>query len=102
MAENISTGLATEGKVRENLTRRWQTKSSIRGGDYDYDDHYDIKHTGRLQQQPTNPGHSQSEITFCSPVRARISARIRVLWFCACTGLAVVSSATGPTECIKY
>jgi len=57
---NISTGLTTEGKGRENLTRRWQTKGSIRGGDcgdYDYDNHYDIKHTGRLQQQPTNPGH---------------------------------------------
>jgi len=50
----------TEGKDRQNPTKRWQTKSSIRGGDcgdYDYDDHYDIKHNGRLQQQPTNPGH---------------------------------------------
>ena len=54
---DISTGLATEGKDRENPKKRWQTKSSIRGGDcgdYDNDDHY---HTGRLQQQPTNPGH---------------------------------------------
>jgi len=71
-------------------------------GDYDCDDHYHIKHTWQLQQQPTNSGHSQTEITFCSAVRARISARIRVFWFCAGTGLAVVSSATGPTECLKY
>jgi len=57
---DISIGLATEGKVRENPTGRWQTESSIRGGDcgdYDYDDHYDMQHTGRLKQQPTNPGH---------------------------------------------
>jgi hypothetical protein len=26
-------------------------------GDYDYDDHYEIKHTRQLQQQPTNPDH---------------------------------------------
>ena len=55
---DISTGLATEAKVRENPTKGWQTKSSIRGGDcgdYDYDDHCDIKHAGQLQQQPTNP-----------------------------------------------
>jgi len=38
--------------------KKWQTKSSRCGGDCgDYDDHYDIKHTGRLQQQPTNPDH---------------------------------------------
>jgi len=104
---NISTGLETEGKSREDLTENWQTKSRIRGGDsgdydYNYDDYYDIKHTGRLQQYPTNPGHSQTDITFYSPVRARISDRIRVPWFCAGTVLAVVSSATGPTECLKY
>ena len=51
----ISTGLAAEGKGRQNPTKRWETKSSIRGGDYD--DHYNIKHTGQLQQQPMNPGH---------------------------------------------
>jgi hypothetical protein len=42
------------------LSKIWQKKSSIRGsdhGDYDYDDHYDIKHTDRLQLQPTDPGH---------------------------------------------
>ena len=85
----------TEMKDSQNLTKSWQTKSSIRGGDYgvyDYDDHYDIKHTGRLQQQLTNPGHQQTDITFCSPVRVRILA----------TGLAVISSATGPTEYLKY
>lgn len=69
-------------------------------GDYDYDYHYHIKYTGRLQQQPTNPGHLQTDITLCSPVRARISATVRVMWFCAGTGLAAVSSATGPAECL--
>ena len=87
--------------------RELAKKSRIRGGDsgdydYNYDDYYDIKHTGRLKQYPTNPGHSQTDITFYSPVRARISDRIRVPWFCAGTVLAVVSSATGPTECLKY
>ena len=57
---DISTGLATKGKGRENPTKRRQTKSSTPGGDcgdYDYDEHYNIKHSGRLQQQPKNPGH---------------------------------------------
>jgi len=39
---------------------RWQTKCPIRGGDCGdnvYDDHYNIKHTGSLQQQPKDPGH---------------------------------------------
>jgi hypothetical protein len=101
----ISTVLATEGKGRQNPTKRWQTKCPMRGGDcgdYDYDDHYGIKHSGLPQKQPSNPGHSQTDSTFRSPVRAMISATIRVSWFCAGTCLAVVSSATGPTECIKY
>jgi len=47
-------------KSDKNPTKRWQTKSSIRGGvcgDYDYNYQYGIKHNGRLQRQPTNPGH---------------------------------------------
>jgi len=49
-------------KSEKNPTKRRQKKIAIRGdvcGDYDYgfDDHYYIKQTGRLQQQPTNPGH---------------------------------------------
>jgi len=94
-------------KAEKNLTKRRQKKISVPGevcGDYDYDcdDHYDIKHNGRLQQKPTNQNHSQIDITFCRPVRARVSARIRVLWFCTGTGLAVASSATGTTEYLKY
>jgi hypothetical protein len=48
------------GKPDKSLKKRCQTKSYIRGGDYGdyiYGNHYDIKHTGRLHQQLTNPGH---------------------------------------------
>ena len=43
-------------------THKDMAKSTIRGGDcgdydYDYDDNCEIKHTGRLLQQPTKPGH---------------------------------------------
>jgi hypothetical protein len=57
-----------------------QKSCSTRGdncGYYDYGDHYDIKHICQLQKQVKNPGHSQTDITFCTPVRARILARIR-------------------------
>ena len=43
-------------------THKDMAKSTIRGGDcgdYDYNDLYDIKHTGQLQQYLTNPGHSK-------------------------------------------
>jgi len=56
---SIITGLANRSE-RQSESHKELAKSSIRSGDcgdYDYDDHYDIKHTGRLQQQPTNPGH---------------------------------------------
>jgi len=54
----IGTVLATEGKGRQNPTIRWQTNFPIRGGDCgDYDDLYNIKHTGSLQQKTKDPGH---------------------------------------------
>jgi hypothetical protein len=42
---NIITGLATEGKGRQFVTKRYHKNGSIHdgdSGDYDYDDHYHI------------------------------------------------------------
>jgi hypothetical protein len=42
---DISIGLASEGKVRENPKKMWQTKISVSGGDcggHDRDGHYHI------------------------------------------------------------
>jgi len=86
---DISTGLATDGKGRDNLTKRRQRARSV----------VEIMIMMIITTLITLAGYSNS---LCSPVRARISATIRVPWFCEGTGLAVVSSATGPTEWLKY
>jgi hypothetical protein len=57
----------------------------------------------RLRTQDTRKITSPSAVQFVQGYRLEYTRPlIRVLRFCAGTGLVVVSSATGPTECVKY
>jgi hypothetical protein len=60
-------------------------------------------YSNRLRTQGTRKLTSPSAVKFVKGYQLEYaSPLIRVLWFCAGTGLAVVSSATGPTEYLKY
>ena len=63
MLSHLEDSLKTEIQCWFSNRIERRTKNSIRGGDCDdyvYDDHYDIQHTGQLQQQTTNSGHSKN------------------------------------------
>jgi hypothetical protein len=62
-----------------------------------------LYYSNRLRTQATSKLASPFAVRFVQGYRLEYARPLMcVLWFCAGTGLAVVSSATGPTEYIKY
>jgi uncharacterized membrane protein len=61
------------------------------------------EYSNRLRTQATSKLTSPSAVWLMQGYRLEYARPLMcVLWFCAGTGLAVVSSATGPTEYLKY
>jgi hypothetical protein len=71
-----------ERKTYRKMTERWETESCIGGGDcgdYDYGDHYDIKHTSSfgnsIRTQATSKLTSPSPVQFVQGYRLKYVCR---------------------------